>query len=179
MPKYFMDSEFYEDGKTIDLISIALVCEDGREYYAISTEFEPGRVSDWVYENVIKSLPERWPTGGSPAENYLANLWKSRDRIRRDILGFCNPEQYGTPEFWAWYADYDWVVFCQLFGTMMDLPKGFPMYCKDIKQFCDAMGNPRLPEQAEGEHNALFDARHNLLRYKAVKQYHDQERSHA
>ena len=41
------------------------------------------------------------------------------------------------PEFYGYYSDYDWVVFAQLFGTMMDLPKGFPMYCKDLKQYKD------------------------------------------
>jgi hypothetical protein len=41
------------------------------------------------------------------------------------------------PEFYAYFADYDWVVFCWLFGKMMDLPKGFPMYCKDLKQMLD------------------------------------------
>jgi len=39
--------------------------------------------------------------------------------------------------FYAYYADYDWVVFAQLFGKMKDLPKGFPMYCKDLKQSLD------------------------------------------
>lgn len=38
---------------------------------------------------------------------------------------------------YAYYADYDWVVFCQLFGKMIDLPKGFPRYCKDLKQELD------------------------------------------
>ena len=46
--KYFLDTEFLEGtqktlfGKskpTIDLISIGIVCEDGREYYAISKDF--------------------------------------------------------------------------------------------------------------------------------------------
>lgn len=44
---------------------------------------------------------------------------------------------YNQPEFYAYYADYDWVVFCWLFGRMIDLPKGFPMYCKDLKQLVD------------------------------------------
>ena len=38
------------------------------------------------------------------------------------------------------------------------------MLTKDLKQRCDDLGNPTLPEQPEGEHNALEDARHNLVR---------------
>ena len=70
------------------------------------------------------------------------------------------------PEIWAYYASYDHVVFCQLFGTMMDLPNGFPMYTKDIKQLCDDLGNPELPKQESGEHNALADARHNQVMHQ-------------
>lgn len=39
--------------------------------------------------------------------------------------------------FYGYFCDYDWVVFCSLFGRMIDLPIGFPMYCKDLKQILD------------------------------------------
>lgn len=56
-------------------------------------------------------------------------------------------------------ADYDWVVLCQLFGTMMQLPKGWPMYCRDLRQALDAknLGYIRQPDDAR--HHALDDAR--------------------
>ena len=60
MPKYFYDTEFIEDGKTIDLISIGIVCEDGREYYAQSVEFDESKASEWVKENVLNGLIARW-----------------------------------------------------------------------------------------------------------------------
>jgi hypothetical protein len=41
---------------------------------------------------------------------------------------------------------------------MMQLPKGWPMYCRDVKQLCDNMGNPKLPEQSSTQHHALADA---------------------
>jgi len=40
-------------------------------------------------------------------------------------------------EFYGYYSDYDHVVFCWLFGKMIDLPKGFPMYTIDLKQEFD------------------------------------------
>ena len=72
-------------------------------------------------------------------------------------------ECYQQCEFWAYYADYDWIVFCQLFGTMMDLPKGLPMFCLDLKQWCYQLGNPELPVQESVNHNALEDALHNRV----------------
>lgn len=71
----------------------------------------------------------------------------------------CDPEIYGKPEFWGYFSDYDWVVFCQLFGTMIELPKGFPMYCRDIKQMADQMGDIRIPKPEVNIHHALADAR--------------------
>ncbi|WP_405559084.1 3'-5' exoribonuclease [Streptomyces canus] len=32
------DLEFLEDGRTIELISIGMVCDDGRQYYAVNRD---------------------------------------------------------------------------------------------------------------------------------------------
>lgn len=149
--KFWFDTEFIEDGKTIDLISIGVVAEDGREFYAINSDCDYDKASQWVRDNVLVHLKAH-------TETYL-----SRSEIRDAVLQFVGeyPIADGPtkPEFWAYYADYDWVVLCQLFGTMMDLPKGWPMYCRDVKQLCDMLGNPKLPEQGKGEHHALADAK--------------------
>ena len=56
--RYFYDTEFIEDGRTIDLVSIGVVNERGdREYYAVSTEFDPARAIPWVRRNVLDKLP--------------------------------------------------------------------------------------------------------------------------
>ena len=162
--RYFLDTEFIEDGKTIDLISLAIVAEDGREFYAESEECDLSKASEWVRENVV---PHLWSRKKDHREH---NAW-SRDggsgglmdrvSIARGVRLFCDQDTHGKPEFWGYYADYDWVALCQLWGTMMDLPKGFPMFCMDLKQLCVMRGNPRLPKMEHGEHNALADARWN------------------
>lgn len=169
--RYWLDTEFIERPCTIDLISIGIVAEDGREYYAISTEFKRRKASEWVKNNVINHLPDRCanPMYASSREREGARAWKSRAWIRDDILVFCDPVEHGKPEFWGYYADYDWVVFCWLFGTMVDLPEGFPMYCRDIKQWADMLGNPQLPKQGKGEHHALADARWNKVAWEFLK----------
>lgn len=163
--RYFIDTGFIESGPTkpIQLISIGIVAEDGREFYAVSSDFDPDTASEWVKTNVLSKLGKGRSSPKSIADKLLAFVWPSwppkgdpsmmSPRVR--------DEAREKPEFWGYYADYDWVVFCQLFGTMMDLPAGFPMYCRDIKQLCDDKGNPKLPEQGKGEHNALADARWN------------------
>ena len=157
--KYFFDTEFIEDGKTIELISIGVVAEDGRELYCISSEFDDLNANDWVRENVLSKLPHPWRRADAP-------VWFTREAIKNQVLAFVGQDK---PEFWGYFADYDWVVFCWLFGTMMNLPKDWPMYCRDIKQLCDDMGNPKLPDQ-ENEHNALDDAKWNKAAYEFLKE---------
>jgi hypothetical protein len=138
--KIWFDTEFIEDGKTIDLISIGAVREDGAIFYAQSSEFRFYAASEWVRENVFPGL---------------TNAWFKRNEIRDNFKSFAGPE----PEFWAYYADYDWVALCQLFGPMIALPKSWPRYCRDVKQLCDSLGNPALPNKQNLTHNALDDAK--------------------
>lgn len=55
--RFFYDTEFIEDGVTIELVSIGVVDETGREFYAVSTEFDPAKAGPWVRENVLAKLP--------------------------------------------------------------------------------------------------------------------------
>jgi hypothetical protein len=43
----------------------------------------------------------------------------------------------------------------------------------DIKQEIMRLGNPRVPEQAEGLHNALSDAQWNKETYEYLQQLYD------
>lgn len=45
MTEYFLDTEFVDNGKTIDLISIGIVDSYGHEYYTQSVEFDPANAS--------------------------------------------------------------------------------------------------------------------------------------
>lgn len=172
MPKYFLDTEFIEDGKTIDLISVGIVCEDGRTLYLQNADCHFRLASDWVWRNVFVHLLNFNMNGqrGCTEKSYCTGetqtgkchkpdcAWRHRSQIRDEVSEFCDVEKYGKPEFWGYFADYDWVVFCQLFGTMMQLPKGFPMYCRDIQQWADQLGGVRIPKPDVEIHHALTDA---------------------
>lgn len=253
--KYFLDTEFIEGWKkpiswlptignfnkkyhSIQLISIGIVAEDGREYYAISKDFnlkeawnrndiDPNHKRNykqkdnyWIRENVLKPIFEEMRKEYMKHEyvtylnsdyknfnysNFKALLFKygkTNKQIAEEIKHFCDASKnihpsneffYGdlkNVDFYAYYADYDWVVFCSLFGTMMDLPKGFPMYCKDLKQMLDekvfdfcaneiqstsfksALKRIKIhknyPKQ-ENEHNALDDAKWNYKLFSFIK----------
>lgn len=198
--KYFIDTEFIEDftrpwiGKArhyIDLISIAILAEDGREYYAVSNEFDFDHVWSkfqwkgsnspiqgnstitkekeyWLRDNVlmpivhdlakrdydengwyfadfgsasswltfIKQSPSWERTWKPRAKELIKKFGKHNRRIAEEIAYFAG-KGLGKPEFYGYYADYDWVLFCSLYGRMLDLPNEFPMYCRDLKQILD------------------------------------------
>lgn len=172
--KYFIDTEFIEDGKTIELISIGIVAEDGREFYAISSEYKYKNASDWVKENVILPMYQQQTPARkqfTEPKNFHKTAGKKLQEIKQGILYFIGPD---LPKFYGYYADYDWVVFCQLFGRMIDLPKGFPMFCMDLKQMMVERGLSKenfnikelLPQ--ENEHNALADAKWNKKLYDLI-----------
>ena len=140
--KYFIDTEFIEDGKTIDLISIGIVAEDGKELYLESEDCDYSKASQWVKDNVFPNLD---------GHNRLL-----RSEIKDEIIRYLK-EDDGDIEFWGYYSDYDWVVFCQLFGKMIDLPDNYPKYCMDLKQLMRMKGIKI--KQNNSNHNALQDAR--------------------
>ena len=70
---------------------------------------------------------------------------KTNKQIAEEVRDFCYkgcdwsyPNKEGEIKFYGHYSDYDHVVLCQLFGKMIDLPKGFPMYTIDLKQELDS-----------------------------------------
>jgi hypothetical protein len=180
--KYFYDTEFLEDGKTVDLISIGIVAEDGREYYAVSSEVNDDELKtrirrhDWLLKNVVPSLPLTnagvWsftPPSNEPdmfSLDMRNTLVRPRWLIANEVREFF-AQDTSPVELWADYAAYDHVVLCQLWGTMMALPKGMPMWTHDLEQAWEDAGRPDRPEQNAGQHNALEDARWNAKLYQA------------
>ena len=172
------DLEFLEDGRTIELISIGVVTEDGREYYAVNRLLAVNSLAGWRFrrrvrkhrwlmENVVPHLPK--PHGDRRLTmpkrwlfDYASPAVKSRGRIADEVMDFIRAAGPDV-ELWANYGAYDHVCLAQLWGRMIDLPEGVPMFTHDIQQEAQRLGLSwdDLPKQETGEHNALADARHN------------------
>ena len=148
--KIWFDTEFIEDGKTIDLLSIGMVREDGVTLYFENADCDRSNACEWVQANVLPHL-----TGESVA---------TRAEIADAVRGFAG----GSPEFWAYYCSYDWVALCQLYGRMVELPSGWPMFCRDLKQL---VGGQRIDVPNAQEHHALADAIWTREAYCAYKRY--------
>nr|WP_062215176.1 3'-5' exoribonuclease [Streptomyces sp. NBRC 109706] len=163
------DLEFLEDGRTIELISIGMVADDGRELYAVNAEFDQAAVRGhpWLRGNVWPHLPVvQNPPGVRGVDRLDLDdpAVRPRAQIARAVADFilaAGPEV----ELWANYGAYDHVCLAQLWGPMVALPEGVPMFTHDIQQERSRLGLPvgALPAQQESEHHALADARHNQI----------------
>jgi len=159
--RYYFDCEFIEDGRIIDLISIGIASDDERELYMVSSEFDAGKANDFVRRKVLNHIP------GSMKRHTRAQIAQAiKDFVAIPVfVGDLYPEytrEHWMPEWWAYYADYDWVALCQLYGRMIDLPQDFGKYCRDLKQEFDRLntdGTLVLPGQKGTNHVAINDAR--------------------
>lgn len=163
--KYWYDTEFYEDGREIHLISIGIVAEDGRELYLENSDFDWGIVpiNHWLWDNVYPHLQHGHTLG---TKQTIAGL----------VHGFItNGQKDFDNELWGYYSAYDHVVLAQLFGRMVDMPKGVPWFTMDIKQLKQMLKNEgwdyELPQQEDQEHHALNDARWNQIAYNDIMKF--------
>jgi len=144
----FFDFEFIEGGSAfvMEPISIGIVREDGEEYYAEFAGVDWSKANDFVLREVKPFL--------NPVQ-----YSSSKTKITEEIKEFVG--EY--PEFWAYFADYDWVLMCQLFGNMTDLPNTWPKLCLDIKQYMWHLDidKSEIPVQNPHAHLAISDARWN------------------
>lgn len=172
--RYFYDTEFIDNGETIEFISIGIVAEDGREYYAITDNEDTiirARAHPWLRNNVMPYLPvkdnENWYGWHFDKTHKDYPNVKPVEKIRQEILSFFRHSD--SVEYWAYYSAYDHVVLSQIFGKMIDLPLGLPMYTNDLMTVIQEMDFPGYPEQLGGAHNALEDARWNKSTYEYLQ----------
>jgi hypothetical protein len=166
MANYYFDTEFIEDGSTIDLISLGMVDDRGCGLHLFNWQCDLSRANQWVQEHVIPGLPERPAELPFPERNTFEVVerngervlqgWGTRVAIREALLAFVGGDE---PQFWAYYGAYDWVALCQLFGDMSSLPKHFPMFHLDLRQVMHHLFVERkdLPDNP-AEHDAYADA---------------------
>lgn len=155
MKNYFLDTEFEEMyGNDVMPISLALVDEGKRELYIeFKHDEDRARRNEFVREKVLPKLRGQ--------EQY------TKAQAAKRIIQFLGlepkhpAESKGEPfRIWAYFASTDWIVFYQVFGTMLDLPKGCPHHPMCLQQLYSTLGCPPgvRPPMGPRAHDALYDA---------------------
>lgn len=166
--RYTHDWEFLDTGFAgIMPISVGIVGEDGREYYAVNSDISMDRIlrHDFLRSEVLPHLPMVPMPEGARGEQYILDRTdpsvKPLAQIAEEIPAFLLAP--GTPvELWAFYSAHDHYCMASLNGRMVDSTPGVPWFTRDIKSEAVRLGNPPFAEQdPDTAHHALHDARHD------------------
>ena len=166
--RFFLDTEFNEHAarNKLDPISVALVPEDETKpnFYGVSNEYNAGKITPWLNDNVVKHLP--------PADQR-----KSEDEIRQGITDYINSfdkEGVTSVEIWAYNGSTDFTVLSNFFGSQMGLRKAFtdaglprPEF-RDVKELMHATKGKKLPAP-ENAHDSLQDTIWTRAQFKYLK----------
>jgi len=170
--KIFYDAEFTGLHQSTTLISIALCADDGREFYAEFSDFDYAQCDDWIKSNVLSLT--RWANQADAIPFYkkegdLHLCFGDSLFVKSALLEWLS--DFDEIEIWADCLAWDWVLFCELFGGALSLPKQIFYMPFDLLMLFKAKGldanTPRIAfAKAQGAvfeqselHNALFDAR--------------------
>jgi len=160
--KLFFDCEFTGLRKDTTLVSIGIVSECGKTFYAELTDYDESQVDDWLRENVIDKLwlsktgsdvrdgnDHTWFKGISGALGHVLKVWLS---------------QFEEVEIWSDCLAYDWVLFCDLFGGAMLIPKNVYYIPFDICTFMWNNGvDPDVNREDFAEYEGAGGYKHTAL----------------
>lgn len=164
MTTIFLDTEFTGLTQDTQLLSLALLTDDEQSFYAEFTDYDAALLSAWHHEHVLPYL--RLQAGTSITTQAKWEVAGDTPTVTRAVSAWL--EQYEQIEIWADCPAYDWVLFCQLFGGALQLPKHIFYLPFDLVTLFKAKGlDPdtdrrafaSLDKQRAGpQHNALVDA---------------------
>lgn len=166
MTKIFFDTEFTGLHQNTSLISIGLISENGRTFYAEMWDYDAKQINEWLRENVIKHLRFNGINDSDPVLDIKHHAMKGSTRQVSEKLSSWLA-QFETCEMWSDCLAYDWVLFCNLFGDAFNIPANVYYIPFDLSTLLKIKGvDPDInrEEYAELEiegafkHNALWDA---------------------
>jgi len=184
MKKIFFDTEFTGLHQNTTLISIGLISDCGKTFYAELNDYDKSQVDEWLQNNVIDKLimseprigeDEYYkaarandnPIGNDLYNSYSVQLRGNMETIKNELERWLN--QFDQVEIWSDCLAYDWVLFNQIFGHAFNIPKNIYYIPFDICTLFKMKGiDPDISREKYGcgehysempKHNALWDAR--------------------
>jgi hypothetical protein len=142
--KIFFDTEFTGLHQNTTLISIGLISECGKTFYAELIDYDKTQIDDWLQKNVIENLEltdkitksvggyEKWISDKKNYSNALEMALAEKDMSNFECIGKIPMvknrlekwlSQFEEVEIWSDCLAYDWVLFNQIFGHAFNIPE--------------------------------------------------------
>ncbi len=177
--KIFFDTEFTGLHKNTSLISIGLVTENGNTFYVENIDYDKSQVNDWLKEHVINNTSYLKDSNNMEMTSTSLSCFyhvESIGGIKEDLRNWL--KQFDNVELWSDCLAYDWVLFCDIFGSAFDIPSNVYYIPFDICTLFKVKGiDPDINREEfsgiEGnKHNALHDARVIKACYEKLTRYY-------
>lgn len=162
--RLFFDTEFTGLRKDTTFISLGIVAENGKKFYAEFIDYNFNQCDEWIKENVLKnlfleslnyvndpSIIDKWKSEGyyvapmpyAPEYGLMQFSWSKSDKNTKFVKGtsaYISIElaqwlkQFDSVQFVSDVCHYDFVLLIDLFGTAFDLPENVCAACHEINQ---------------------------------------------
>ncbi|NYH17848.1 3'-5' exoribonuclease [Paraburkholderia bryophila] len=142
--RYFLDTEFTAFD-ACQLISVAIVSQDGNEFYGECSDFERPLCSDFVRETVLPQLGQ------------FAGRSMPSAQLRSELQAWLEAVPVAAEPVLSFDFSGDFELVCHLLGA--SLPHGWK--AENIETQLDTTRRAAYFDQHGGEHHALHDARAN------------------
>lgn len=129
----FFDAEFSGIRKNTTLISIGIVSENGKKFYAEFSDYDQSQCDEWIKENVLKNTVICGNNKLYQEHQNMKNLTVSmgrKEKIRQELSEWLS--QFDEVQFVSDVCHYDMVLLIDIFGTAFDLPNNVSAVCHDI-----------------------------------------------
>ena len=165
--KVFFDTEFTGLHQNTTIISIGLISDCGKTFYAELTDYDETQIDDWLRENVLANLILSDLEHGLLGKYNLHKVeFKGSIIFLRELLKSWFA-QFKQVEIWSDCLSYDWVLFNQIFGHAFNIPKNVYYIPFDIctlfyaKNVDADISREEFSEMQDGsqKHNAIWDAK--------------------
>lgn len=173
--KIFFDTEFTGLHQSTTLISIGLISESDRTFYAEFNDYNQAQLNDWLRDHVMPHLQFRDIDIAMPELDLEHHVMKASRPIVKETLSKWIA-QFDAVEMWADCPAYDWVLFGALFGGALNIPQQIFWNAFDVATLLNVAGIAPdidrkkfvgLPEM--NLHNALDDAKLTKACYEKLK----------
>ena len=173
MTKVFFDTEFTGLHKNTTLISIGLISECGKTFYAEFWDYDKTQIDEWLQTNVLDNLilPHDLGGNGVGVDGSVGN----KEFIREHLESWLS--QFEQVEVWSDCLSYDWVLFNDIFGHAFNIPENVLYIPFDLCTVFKIKGiDPDISRKEfsglenETQHNALADAKMIKACYERLMQ---------
>lgn len=170
----FFDMEFTGLHKNTTPISLGIVSEDGKRFYAEFSDYDRNQCNDWIIENVTSELlhdkPEKWNYGIADRQ-----IYGNRKHVYYELKDWL--QQFGLVQFVSDVCHYDFVLLIDILTsekTALDLPLNISPVCIDLNDYIARhfgisnfkafdLNREHIMDMLCGEEDIVFGKKHNSL----------------